>query len=100
MRDVPVYGLFMSVEFNRYGKTSEQRAHWGRAICPLYKGCPLLGGFLLNLLESHKKLVLKGFEFCAYIFIVIFFKCNMKYYLYNDAVMTCLCSKHSIDICT
>ena len=31
-----------------YSKTSEQRTHWGGAICPLWRGCPLLGGFLLR----------------------------------------------------
>ena len=32
-----------------YSETSEERTLWGRAICPLYRGCPLLGGLCLNL---------------------------------------------------
>ena len=37
---------------HKYSKTSLQGRHWGWAICPLYRGCPLLRGFLFNLFEN------------------------------------------------
>ena len=38
-----------------YSKTSEQRAHWGRAFCPLQRGCPLLG----DLIHSPRQIILE-----------------------------------------
>ena len=32
----------------QYSKTSKQRTYSGQASCPLWRGCPLLGGFLVD----------------------------------------------------
>lgn len=49
-----------------YSKTSE---HWGLAICPLYRDCPLFRGFLLNLLKSP----LNPMKFIIIIYLHIYF---------------------------
>ena len=30
-----------------YSRTSEQRTHWERVFCPLFGGCPYLGGSIV-----------------------------------------------------
>ena len=49
----------MQMERKVYSKTSKQRTQLEMGHLSLYRGCPLLSGFLLNLMESYNTLRLK-----------------------------------------
>ena len=38
--------MWQDFEEKLYSETSEQRTHWGQDPCPLFRGCPYLGGWL------------------------------------------------------
>ena len=44
VREMEVSECGVAIRIFSYSKTSEERTLWDRGLCPLFRGCPPLGG--------------------------------------------------------